>query len=437
MLSKTIDQILKDNDYIRENHEFEWSEIVPKLTKLISVIVQEVFKVDRDYVIANPLNPTSQETIAQFIERINNRLLTDFKESPPFTIHHLASILSFKTPGLQFPSEVKQSQDEVPELKNGNGTSSTIGNGNGNAFKDRFSEELEDEGLKSFKVTVKNMITGQQIITTQLNHYYQSPPSTSQPPTPLLNDNGTFNEPPPNNPATDNIVKPTLNEIYAIKFLRSLERSVFVQSTIDDINRDLDGYGSKNTVAVTTVHGNGNGNGRKRGRISTHSKDSSSTEEDDEDDADSPVNGIPANVPTGIKMTRIPWLTKPDCQTTAGDQTVKFNGDSLAGNDNNNNNNDANLTSNDRIEMHLQDEQQQQRQQQTEEQSSGNNNADEDIDGDDDDDEEMESDSPKRHYPGSSRRGCDEERTVKRTKSVSNMKLKLKKDESSAGGVDG
>ncbi|GME89386.1 unnamed protein product [Ambrosiozyma monospora] len=307
-------------------------------------------------------------------------------------------------------------------------------NGNGNAFKDKFSEELEDEGLKNFKVTVKNMITGQQIVTTQLNHYYQSPPSTSQPPTPLLNDNGTFNDPPNNNPTVDNFVKPTLNEIYAIKFLRSLERSVFVQSTVDDINKDLDGYGSKNTITVTTVHGNGNG--RKRARANNHNSNDSSTDEDDEDDIDGPANGIPTNVPTGIKMTRIPWLTKQNGQTTTtmmtDDQTVKLNGDSLVGNGNNNNNSDANLTSNDRIEMHLHDEQQRQQQTEKEEESSTvNYNDDED---DADSDEDMESDSPKRHYPGSSRReGSDEERTVKRTKSVSNMKLKLHKDENSAG----
>ncbi|KAG7835210.1 hypothetical protein KL943_002525 [Ogataea angusta] len=124
------------------------------------------------------------EPIEKFVARLKFRLETDFPNSPPFTIYHLTETLLLKTPGFE-PTR---------------------------GLKTRLHE---------FKTTIRNTVTNKETVIEADNNYYQS-------------GNGS--------------TETHENEVSALKYLRALERSIFVQTSIEEINQHLAEYGSRNTT---------------------------------------------------------------------------------------------------------------------------------------------------------------------------------------------
>ncbi|OBA16531.1 uncharacterized protein OGAPODRAFT_76062 [Ogataea polymorpha] len=124
------------------------------------------------------------ESIEKFIARLESRLESDFPTSPPFTIHHLTETLLLKSPGFE-PTR---------------------------GLKTRLHE---------FKTTIRNTVTNDETVIEADNNYYQS-----------------------GNVSTETHE----NEVSALKYLRALERSILVQTSIEEINQHLAEYGSRNTT---------------------------------------------------------------------------------------------------------------------------------------------------------------------------------------------
>ncbi|ODV84196.1 hypothetical protein CANARDRAFT_24291 [[Candida] arabinofermentans NRRL YB-2248] len=320
-LNNAIGQILKDKDYIKENHVYSWTTILPKLNTLLFDILTKIYKADLEYECKNPLN-SNFEAIGKFATRLTKRLNLHFQTSPPFTIHHLVATLTFQTPGFQLPPTITATTDDGKGLES---SSSTEG--------------------KKFKTTIRNMISKEETIVECINKYSQSPDPDAIP--------------------------TKLNELYAIKYLRSLEGCICVQSSVDEINKDLEEYQSENTTLKT--------------------RDAKSTDNDTKFNGDS------------IQMVKIDWLDEvPESMrglTSSPSTTLEANKQS-----------EVVTASFDPVEYENGDD---------DDDNSGSyaevNGANDTGDGDGDEQ------SPKR----SSVKYNDHERVIKRTKSISNMKEEL------------
>ncbi|KAH3665565.1 hypothetical protein OGAPHI_003752 [Ogataea philodendri] len=124
------------------------------------------------------------ETIRAFVQRLGDKLELDFPDSPPFTIYHLTNTLLLQTPGLEPTRGLKHQ-------------------------------------LHEYKVTIYNTVSNEETVIDSDNNYFQSGRA---------------------------IAETHENEVSAIKYLRALERSVFVQTSVSEVNRHLESYGSTNTV---------------------------------------------------------------------------------------------------------------------------------------------------------------------------------------------
>lgn len=187
-------QILTDGGYIEENHTVKWEEgIMPKMCQLINTIPINVFNCDGDYSHFNPCFDTSI-TINEMMENINLKLTKDFKESPPFTIHRIVELLTFNSKEIQLPHSNNAILERID-----NGTYLTID---------------------------KNVMSGDETSKESINNYYR--------------------------PSMELEKLMRLNDIYAMRYLFDLKRSIFVQSNTKRVLNDLRDVKSINVVGDST-----------------------------------------------------------------------------------------------------------------------------------------------------------------------------------------
>ncbi|QPG77161.1 hypothetical protein FOA43_004566 [Brettanomyces nanus] len=185
VLRESIDQIQLDRDYISANQKTQWKDIVKKMALYIRSIVSELYKADMNFVVTNPLDQ-SRETIDVMVGRVQANLCSRFPQSPPFTIHHLVNTLKFSTPGDLLPPNL--SLEDLVDLS---------------------------KGLTSYKVRSINLITKEDSFGHAENVFHSVPRS--------LNGNTSTR----------------LANVYAVRFLRVIDRIVSVQSNVDEVNSDL------------------------------------------------------------------------------------------------------------------------------------------------------------------------------------------------------
>lgn len=183
-------QILTDGGYIEENHSLKWTDgPMEKLCELIKTIPTEVFNCDGEYSYFNPASDTSI-TINEMVGNISRKLTTDFKDSPPFTIHRVTELLTFHTKEIQLP----HSNNSILER---------INNG-------------------SYLTFDKNVISGDETKRESINNYHRPSIEVEQ----LMR----------------------LNDIYAMRYLFDLKRSIFVQSNSSRVLNDLKDVDSINAI---------------------------------------------------------------------------------------------------------------------------------------------------------------------------------------------
>ncbi|VEU21913.1 DEKNAAC102945 [Brettanomyces naardenensis] len=198
-LRSFFEQVQKDKDYIPANHASNWSAIIPKLTTLIRAIISNIYRADFAYTASLPLDE-SEESIGDIIDRIQTKISTKFQDSPPFTILHLSDTLTFKSPGYQVPDD--KSLDETIDTS---------------------------AGLKLYKVRSKNLITKEDSIVRAENGFHTTE-YEEETPTRLAN-------------------------IYAVRFLRAVDKIVSVQSSVLDVNKDLKALNVNSEDAVEEADG--------------------------------------------------------------------------------------------------------------------------------------------------------------------------------------
>ncbi|GME66700.1 unnamed protein product [[Candida] boidinii] len=328
-----------------------WSDVYDKIPILIKDTITKIFETDLDYTIIDPLlavnnNSTvsrmrqynnnkesntahgkmngvkgdevedednemnGSETVQHFINRLSRKLSNDFSESPPFTIYNLTGLLLLTNPGITLlenyekndkitkqddnndkfeiiddattngkdnkdDTESNDKKENGEEKKGGEFTSMNPEIENEEVEEDEVNEDMDEsvrdslDNRNSFITTVTNTITN---ITTKHKSFTKFHMSKS-------------------NNSRSNLLRRL-----SIKYLRSLERNILVQSSILNVNYEIDKYNSENSIKNL-----------KKKNLNDSLRASNNSIADTEDSTEH-ASTIPFDDTHEIKMVRIPWL---------------------------------------------------------------------------------------------------------------------------------
>ncbi|OWB75200.1 hypothetical protein B5S31_g5065 [[Candida] boidinii] len=254
------------------------------------------------------------ETVQHFINRLSRKLSNDFSESPPFTIYNLTSLLLLTNPGITFP-ETYEKNDKMTNQDDNNDkpdimTDSTPSNGKGSKDDTQLTdsdgkkesgeekegnestamnteienvEVAEDEDNEDMDESVRDSLDNRNSFITTVTNTINN--------TTTKDKNFTKFRMSKSNNSTSNLLRRL-----SIKYLRSLERNILVQSSILNINNEINKYNSENSIKNL-----------KNKKLNDSSSNTSIP--DTEDSAEhTTTTSIPFDDTHEIKMVRIPWL---------------------------------------------------------------------------------------------------------------------------------
>lgn len=235
----------KDRMYNLDRQLQPWEYIVPKLCIVLRRIINEHFKADEksfDFFGKIETDPKLMISIKDLINKIENRLINDFIKSPPFTIYQFISTMFFLC------------DEDIENCVDKNLIDRNI--------------IIKYNGLKKY-IKKENDLLTQEISESEIFNVYHE--------------------------EDEEIIREiSKNDVYAIKYLRSLIKIISIESSIEEVNKDMENYGSKNKIFVKSDNVI---NDNDKARIG-------------EDKNENEFKNIETNLDTSInsiKMVRIPW----------------------------------------------------------------------------------------------------------------------------------
>lgn len=239
----------RDRTYNSNTQLQSWEDIVPKLCIVLKRIINEHFQANEKSIDFFHFESDSKitNTIKDLINKIEDRLNNYFTKSPPFTIYQFITTMFFLC-----DEDIENCVDKELIDKKIN---------------------IKYNGLKKY-IRKENDLVIQEITETDVvNVYHQE-------------DEGDTKE----------ISK---NDIYAIKYLRSLLKIISIESSIEEVTKDLKSYGSKNIIPIKLDNSE---------NIVCDDKDQKREEKEINDNEESIETDTDTDTSTNsIKMVKIPW----------------------------------------------------------------------------------------------------------------------------------
>lgn len=190
-LRRVVENIEADRTYVQRNQPEPWSATMPRVCSFIAAVVFTLFKADAGFTdFFNNGFGVKRKTVGDMIAWIESLLQARFHTSPPFTILHFVETMVFLTEGLDKPLE----QDV----------------------------KFEYNGLKFYRKRVNNLVCDEQCEDQVMNVYYEE----------------------------EKPCEYSTNNIYAVKYLRALVSILSVESSVDEVVNDLEGYCSQNALRI-------------------------------------------------------------------------------------------------------------------------------------------------------------------------------------------
>lgn len=190
-LRRVVENIEADRTYVQRNQPEPWPATMPRLCSFIATVVFSLFKADAGFTdfFSNGFG-VKRKSVGDMITWIESLLQARFHTSPPFTILHFIETMVFLTEGLDKPLE----QDS----------------------------KFEYNGLKFYRKRVNNLVCDEQCEEEVMNVYYEE----------------------------EEACEYSTNNIYAVKYLRALINILSVESSVDEVVNDLEGYCSQNALRI-------------------------------------------------------------------------------------------------------------------------------------------------------------------------------------------
>lgn len=239
-----IEQLETDQTYIPDHHSECWNETRPRLVRLLRNIIGDLFKAyepedacakrgkylktepssdsdttDTNMTLTGPsVKADGMEAIEKLLHSIGRRLNTRFPTSPPFTIIHFVHTMVFLRNTIPPP---------LPE-----------------------DQAFQYNGLKTYRKIMKNLVLETETETTVENPNYQP----QQPPR-HTKDAGLESDMDTTHDVDETIIEEQIsgvwysrNRVHALQYLRALLEIVSVESTIQQLQTDMQTYGSSYTI---------------------------------------------------------------------------------------------------------------------------------------------------------------------------------------------
>ncbi|GMM27865.1 hypothetical protein DAMA08_005810 [Martiniozyma asiatica (nom. inval.)] len=186
-------QVFDEKGYIPKDNSHIWEDTLPFFRPMLESIITKVFFASLEYEFLPPFEHSTM-TLSVLVDRVCTKL-SSFNISPPFTILRLVELLSLTDVGIQ-----------LPECKD---------------------QMIESEGKTLIRQEI-NLTTEQQKEQRSLNYYHRSPLQKAV----------------------------SLNDIYALKYLRSLEFVLYVQTTSEEVRQNLEINNSANCIKSEPAESN-------------------------------------------------------------------------------------------------------------------------------------------------------------------------------------